>query len=60
MLIYLGEMDCIADLIDAVGEDAGRKAWHGKLNYFKDLDNGAVFGVGDYQADLIFENEDVV
>ena len=60
MLIYLGEMDCIADLIDVVGADAGRKAWHGKLNYFKDLDNGAVFGVGDYQADLIFENEDVV
>lgn len=53
-------MDCMADLIDAVGEDAGGRDWHGKLNYFKDLDSGAVFGVGDYQADLIFENEDVV
>ena len=60
MLRYLGEMDCMADLIDVVGEDAWRRAWHGKLNYFKDLDSEVVFGVGDYQADLIFENEDIV
>lgn len=60
MLKYLGEIDCIEDLIDMVGEDAGNKAWHGKLNYFKDISNGNIFGVSDFQADYIFENEEVV
>ena len=31
VLLYLGEMDCIGDLIDRVGEDAAYKAWRGKL-----------------------------
>ena len=54
-VIYLGEMDCIGDLIDKVGEDTASKAWHGKLKYFEDLDDGAIFGVSDYEADYIFE-----
>lgn len=54
-MIYLGEMDCIGDLIDRVGEDAANKAWCGKLNYFEDIDDGAVFGVSDYEMDYIFE-----
>lgn len=60
MLRYLGEIDCIEDLIDMVGEDASNKAWHGKLNYFKDISSGNIFGVSDFQADYIFENEEVV
>ena len=56
VLIYLGEIDCISDLIDKVGEDRANEAWHGKLNYFKDLSDGTVFGVNDYEADIIFEN----
>lgn len=55
VLLYLGEMDCIADLIDRVGEDVAYKAWRGKLCYFKNLTNGQVFGVSDYEADHIFE-----
>lgn len=55
LLLYLGEMDCIADLIDRVGEDAAYKAWRGKLNYFKNLSDGSVFGVNDYEADIIFD-----
>ena len=56
MLIkYLGEFDCMADLIDMVGEDAGTKAWHGKLNYFEDLSTGQIFGLGDFEADYILE-----
>lgn len=60
MLKYLGEIDCLGDLIDVVGESAAGKAWHGKLNYFKDLFSNNVFGVGDVEADYIFENEEVV
>lgn len=60
MLKYLGEIDCLGDLIDMVGEDAAGKAWHGKLNYFKDLSSNNIFGVGDFEADYIFENEEVV
>ena len=60
MLKYLGEIDCLGDLADIVGEDVANKAWRGKLNYFKDLSNNNVFGVGDYEADFIFENEEVV
>lgn len=59
MLKYLGEIDCIEDLIDMVGEDAGNKAWHGKLNYFKDISSGNIFGVSDFQADYIFEIGDL-
>lgn len=55
ILLYLGEMDCIGDLIGRVGEDAAYKAWRGKLNYFEDLDDGTIFGVSDYEADYIFE-----
>lgn len=60
MLKYLGEIDCLLDLADMVGEDAANKAWHGKLNYFKDLSDGSVYGVGDLGADYIFENEEVI
>lgn len=60
MLKYLGEIDCLGDLADIVGEDVANKAWRGKLNYFKDLSNNNVIGVGDYEADFIFENEEVV
>lgn len=59
VLIYLGEIDCISDLIDKVGEDRANEAWHGKLNYFKDLSDETVFGVNDYEADIIFENFEV-
>lgn len=59
MLKYLGEIDCIADLVEMVGEEAANKAWRGKLNYFKDLRDGIVFGVSDFLADTIFETEEV-
>jgi hypothetical protein len=59
ILLYLGEMDCIGDLIDRVGEDAAYKAWRGKLNYFKNLADGSIFGVSDYEADSIFEKYEV-
>ena len=59
VLSYLGEIDCILDLIDIVGEDRAYKAWRGKLNYFKDLSDGSVFGVNDYEADVIFDNFEV-
>lgn len=59
MLKYLGEIDCFEDLANIVGEDEAIKAWRGKANYFRDLSN-AVFGVGDYEADFIFENDEVV
>lgn len=59
VLFYLGELDCIGDLIDIVGEDAAHKAWHGKLNYFKNPADGSVFGVSDYEADSIFEEFEV-
>ena len=55
VLLYLGEMDCIGDLIDRVGEDAAYKAWRGKLCYFKNLTEDRVFGVSDCEADYIFE-----
>ena len=55
VLLYLGELDCISDLIDIVGENRANKAWCGKLNYFKDLSDGSVFGVSDYEADAIFD-----
>lgn len=55
VLLYLGEIDCLGDLIDIVGEDAAYKAWRGKLNYFKNLADGSIFGVSDYEADGIFE-----
>ena len=45
----------MADLIDMVGEDAGTKAWHGKLNYFEDLSTDQIFGLGDFEADYILE-----
>lgn len=60
MLKYLGEIDCIGDLIEIVGEEAAYKAWRGKLNYFKDFSNSSIFGVGDFEADDIFENEEVI
>lgn len=60
MLVYLGEMDCIGDLIDRVGEDAAYKVWCGKLNYFKNLSDGSIFGVGDYEAEVLFESGEVV
>ncbi len=60
MLVYLGEIDCIGDLIDRLGEDAAYKAWCGKLNYFKDLSDGSIFGVGDYEAEVLFESGEVV
>ena len=59
MLLYLGEMDCIEDLIDRVGEDAAYKAWRGKLCYFKNITDNHVFGVSDYEADYIFEKYEV-
>jgi len=59
VLVYLGEMDCIGDLIDRVGDDGACKAWRGKLNYFKDLASGQIFGVSDYEADYIFETCEV-
>ena len=59
VLLYLGEIDCIGDLIERVGEDAAYKAWRGKLNYFKNLSDGSVFGVDDYEADAIFEKFEV-
>ena len=59
VLLYLGEIDCIGDLIERVGEDAAYKAWRGKLNYFKNLSDGSVFGVNDYEADAIFEKFEV-
>ena len=60
MLKYLGEIDCLSDLADMVSKDEANKAWHGKLNYFKDLSDGSVYGVGDPGADYIFENEEVI
>lgn len=60
MLVYLGEMDCIGDLIDIVGEDTAYKVWSGKFNYFKNLSDGSIFGVGDYEADVLFESGEVV
>lgn len=59
ILFYLGELDCIGDLIDIVGEYAAHKAWGGKLNYFKNPADGSVFGVSDYEADNIFEEFEV-
>ena len=59
VLLYLGEMDCIGDLIDRVGEDAAYKAWRGKLCYFKSITDNQVFGVSDYEADYIFEKYEV-
>ena len=59
VLLYLGEMDCIEDLIDRVGEDAACKAWRGKLCYFKSITDNQVFGVSDYEADYIFEKYEV-
>ena len=59
VLLYLGEMDCVGDLIDRVGEDAAYKAWRGKLNYFKDLADESIFGVSDYETDYIFEKYEV-
>ena len=59
VLLYLGEMDCIEDLIDRVGEDAAYKAWRGKLCYFKNITEDQVFGVSDYEADYIFEKYEV-
>lgn len=55
VLLYLGEFDCISDLIDRVGEECAYKAWRGKLNYFKNLSDESVFGVNDYEADVIFD-----
>lgn len=60
MLKYLGEIDCKGDLAMLAGEDVAEKAWYGKLNYFKDLSNNSVFGVSDFEADYIFESEEVV
>lgn len=59
VLLYLGEIDCLGDLIDVVGEDAAYKAWCGKLNYFKNPADGLIFGVSDYEADSIFEKYEV-
>ena len=59
VLLHLGEIDCIGDLIERVGEDAAYKAWRGKLNQFKNLSDGSVFGVNDYEADAIFEKFEV-
>ena len=59
VLLYLGEMDCIEDLIDRVGEDAAYKAWRGKLCYFKKLTDNQIFGVSDFEADYIFEKYEV-
>lgn len=59
VLLHLGEIDCIGDLIEIVGEDAGYKAWRGKLNYFKNLSDGSVFGVNNYETDAIFEKFEV-
>lgn len=59
VLLYLGEFDCISDLIDRVGEERAYKAWRGKLNYFKNLSDGSVFGVNDYEADVIFDEFEV-
>lgn len=60
MLVYLGEMDCPGDLIDRVGESTVYKAWCGKLNYFKNLSDESIFGVGDYEAEALFESGEVV
>ena len=59
VLLYLGEIDCIEDLIDRVGEDAAYKAWRGKLCDFKNITDNQVFGVSDYEADYIFEKYEV-
>lgn len=58
-LLYLGKMDCILELINRVGEDRAYEAWRGRLNYFKDLFDGSVFGVNDYEADNIFDKFEV-
>lgn len=60
MLKYLGEIDCVEDLIDLVGEDEGFKAYHGKLNYFKDLSTNKIFAVSEFAAESIFESGEVV
>ena len=60
MFKYLGEIDCVEDLIDLVGEDEGRKAYRGKLNYFKDLSDNKIFAVDDFRAELLFERGEVV
>lgn len=60
MLKYLGEIDCVEDLIDLVGEDEGIKAYRGKLNYFKDLSINKIIAVSDFAAESIFESEEVV
>lgn len=60
MFIYLGEIDCVEDLIDLVGEDEGRKVYRGKLNYFKDLSDNRIFAVDDFRAELLFESGEVV
>ena len=60
MLKYLGEIDCVEDLIDLVGEDEGLKAYRGKLNYFKDLSTNKIIAVSDFAAESIFESEEVV
>ena len=60
MFKYLGEIDCVEDLIDLIGEDEGRKVYSGKLNYFKDLSNNKIFAVDDFRAELLFERGEVV
>ena len=60
MFIYLGEIDCVEDLIDLVGEDEARKVYRGKLNYFKDLSNNTTIAVSDFAAESIFESGEVV
>lgn len=60
MLKYLGEIDCVEDLIDLVGEDEGLKAYRGKLNYFKDLSTNKIIAVSDFAAESIFESGEVV
>ena len=56
MIKYFGELDCMADLADIVGEEVASLAWRGKLNYFSR--DGWVFGVSDYAADSLFEEMD--
>ena len=60
MFIYLGEIDCVEDLIDLVGEDEARKVYRGKLNYFKDLSTDTIIAISDFAAESIFESGEVV
>lgn len=59
-LMFLGELDCLDDLVDKVGEERAEKAFHGKLNYFMNLKTMEVFGVSDYAADQLFEEGNVI